>query len=292
MDTAPLLHGLGLVAAYAAVTVGSYGLLRQLGRLGLLPLEVRGASPWHRQLARRLGAVAAERAWFAHLRHTARTDLIRARQLDVTAEDFVGECVMYAIAGGGGGWLATVAAGGACWNVVPALIAAAILFQVPAWNLRSRVHKRITRLTRRLPYSLEVIVLATEAGAGFEEALGILVREEPEEPLHEELDQVLRDSHLGLTRREALHAMVDRVATEDIGSLVMALDVAEDLGTPLAGTLQKQAETIRNNRLQRAERLAREAGPKMALPNTMIMVANVLLILAPFLPKLSFGAGF
>jgi len=33
--------------------------------------------------------------------------------------------------------------------------------------------------------------------------------------------------------------------------------------------------------------MAREAGPKMALPNTMIMVANVLLILGPFLPKLS-----
>jgi tight adherence protein C len=168
-------------------------------------------------------------------------------------------------------------------------VAAFIAFQIPGWTLRGQADRRIVTITRRLPYSLEVVVLATESGAGFDEALEILVREDPQNPLHEEFDQVLRDARLGLPRREALRAMAARVETEDMTALVMALEISENLGTPLADTLKKQAESIRLSRLQRAERLAREAGPKMAVPNTMIMVANVLLILAPFLPKLSLG---
>ncbi len=288
MDSAQmLLHGGGLTLAFLCVAAGTYGLLRQLERLGLWPLQPAPGHPWHRDVSRRLGRLAAERGWFSALRQEAARDLVRARQVDVAADDFVGECLAYAVGGACAGWTLTILVGGAPWNIVPATVAAAIAGQVPHWNLRSRAHRRITRLTRRLPYSLEVVVLASEAGAGFEEALALLVREEPDEPLHEEFDQVLRDTQLGLTRREALHAMAGRVDTEDVASLVMALEIAEELGTPTAATLKTQAETIRNNRLQRAERMAREAGPKMAMPNTMIMVANVLLILAPFLPKLT-----
>jgi tight adherence protein C len=166
------------------------------------------------------------------------------------------------------------------------------VFGIPGWNLRSKAQRRVAQIAHRLPYSLEVVVLATETGAGLDEALGILVREDPANPLHEEFDQVLRDAHLGLKRKEALRAMSERIGTEDLASLVMALDIAEDLGTPMAETLKKQAEAIKTARLQRAERMAKEAGPKMAIPNTMIMVANVLLILAPFLPKLSLSGGF
>jgi Flp pilus assembly protein TadB len=285
------VHVGALAAAGLAIAIGSYVQLQWLGRLGLLAIPRRSGSPWQRDVAHRLGEIAVERAWFATLRRTSESDLIRARRFDVTSADFVGECLMWAAGGAAGGWTLTVAVGGTFWNLVPSAVAALILFHVPTWNLRSAADRRTVLLTRRLPYSLEVVVLATEAGAGFEEALGILVREDPREPLHEEFDQVLRDSHLGLTRREALHAMAARVGTEDVCSLVMAIDVAEDLGTAVADTLKKQAETIRNNRLQRAERMAREAGPKMAVPNTMIMVANVLLILAPFLPKLSLGLG-
>jgi hypothetical protein len=291
MDTTWLLHGGALAAAFLCVSVGTYGLLAQLTRLGLWPLEPGAGYPWYRDLAHKLGALAAQRGWFANLKRESARDLTRNRQVDVDPDDFIGECLAYGLGGAAGGWALTVFAGGAPYNIVPAAVAAAILFQVPHWNLRSRANRRITRLTRRLPYSLEVVVLAAEAGAGFEESLGILVREEPDEPLHEEFDQVLRDTHLGKTRREALRAMADRVDTEDVLSLVTAMEIAEDLGTPSASTLQKQAETIRHNRLQRAERLAREAGPKMALPNTMIMVANVLLILAPFLPKLTMLGG-
>jgi tight adherence protein C len=287
MDAALALRLTGLFCAGAAVALGSYGLLLQIAKSGLWPLDPTGTRPWHRALGSRLGELAARRGWFAPIRARAPQDLGRAREIGVTADDLVGECLLYAVAGALGGWLFTIALGGAVWNVIPAALAAAILFHVPVWSVRSRADRRVTRVTRRLPYSLEVIVLAGEAGATFEEALEILVREEPHEPLHEEFDQVLRDMQLGLTRREALQAMAARVATEDVGTLVMELSLAEDLGTPIASTLRKQADAIRGNRLHRAERLAREAGPKMALPNTMIMVANVLLILAPFLPKLS-----
>jgi pilus assembly protein TadC len=287
-----LWHIVGLSVAFGAVAIGSYGLMQQLVLVGLLPLPIGGPRSVHRELAHRWGVLAARRGWFETLRETARRDLTRARQIDVPADDFVGLCLTFATGGAIVAWLLTLIAGGAAWNLVPATVAAVILFQVPAWTLKSRMNTRITRLTRRLPYSVEVVVLAMEAGSGFEESLAILVRQEPDEPLHEEFDQALRDAQMGRTRREVLLAMAGRVDTEDVSSLVMAINISDELGTSLGPTLKKQAETIRNNRLQRAERMAREAGPKMALPNTMIMVANVLLILAPFLPKLSMGGGF
>jgi len=287
MATDLLIHASAAVATFAAVSIGSYGLMRQLALLGLFPLPRRAGGSWHGGIAHRLGEVAAARGWFASVRTSARRDLVRARLVDITPEDFVGTSLLYAIVTALIVWGLTMALGGRLWNVIPALVAAFVVFQMPEWNLKSRADHRLGEITHRLPYSLEVIVLATESGAIFEEALTILVREDPSNPLHEEFDQVLRDAALGLKRQEALHNMAARVGTEDLLALVLSLDIADNLGTPTTATLKKESETIRSRRLQRAERMAREAGPKMALPNTMIMVANVLLILGPFLPKLS-----
>jgi tight adherence protein C len=287
MNSGGIVHFGGLAAAFAAVSVGSYGLLRQIALLGLWPIERSNGRTWYREIGHRLGRTAAQRGWFEPLRRNAKRNLARARQVDIAPDDFVGESMLYALIAAASAWAVTVVLGGSFMNIIPAAVAGFVLFQVPGWNLKGAADRRIGKITRRLPYSLEVIVLATDSGAGFEEALEILVREDPANPLHEEFDQVLRDAALGLKRQEALHNMAARVGTEDILSLVLALDISENLGTPLAETLKKQAEAIRASRLQRAERMAREAGPKMAVPNTMIMVANVLLILGPFLPKLS-----
>jgi len=282
-----ILHVGALALTFASVSLGSYGLLRQLALLGFLPVHSRHPVSIHGELSHRLGQLAVERGWFVTLRNSVERDLLRARLVTVQADDFVGAALLNALLASVVVWGVTVAVGGAVWNLIPAAAAAFVVFQVPGWNLKAKADARIAQIGRLLPYSLEVIVLATEAGAGFEEALSILVREDPDSPLHEEFDQVLRDAQLGRKRQESLHAMAERVNTEDLTALVMALDISDELGTGLAETLKKQAEAIRASRLQRAERLAREAGPKMAVPNTMIMVANVLLILAPFLPKLA-----
>jgi len=286
MDS-PVLGLLAPTLAFASVSVGTYGLLKQACAMDLLPLRRGDGRTVLRGLSARIGAAATRREWFPALRLHAQQALLRARRVNVSASDVVGTSLMYAVAGGVVGWIVTLAAGGAVYNIVPGLVTGFVIFHVPGWSLKSAARERIAEVTRRLPYSLEVVVLATEAGASFEEALGILVREDPDPPLHEEFDQVLRDMQFGLTRRDALHAMAARTGTDDLASLVMAMDVAEDLGTPVGATLKKQSAAIQVARLRRAERLAQEAGPKMALPNTMIMVANVLLILAPFIPKLA-----
>jgi len=279
------MRPIAMALAFVSVTAGTYGLLRQIALLGLWPIRPRPGRTFFREVTLRLGTSAAEHGWFESLRQGTQRDLSRARFTDLTPEDVVGESILYGLGAFCGGWLFTMLAGGAVWNILPAVAVAFMAFNVPDWNLKSAAHRRIRQLTQRLPYSLEVIVLATEAGASFEESLAILVREDPRSPLHEEFDQVLRDMHLGLTRREALHAMAARTGTDDVASLVMAMDVAEDLGTPVAASLRKQSNAIQAARLQRAERLSHEAGPKMAVPNTMIMLANVVLILAPFIPK-------
>ena len=75
-----------------------------------------------------------------------------------------------------------------------------------------------------------------------------------------------------------------------LGLGALALEIGAELGTPIGDILRRQADDLRTARLLRADRIAREASAKMALPNTLIMAANVLLIIAPFLPKILGGA--
>jgi len=287
MTNESIVHAFALFATFAAVSCGTYGCLLVLARMEMLPLVPRQGRSRMGEASHRLGALAARKGWFRSLAGSVQKDLIRARMVDVKPDDFIGRCLLYAVLAFAGLWALTIAAGGSIVNIIPAAIGGFMAFRILGMQLRSRATRRIGELTKRMPYALQLIVLATEAGGSFEESLGILVREDPNAPLHEEFDQVLRDIHLGLTRNEALRAMAARVTSDDMDALVTALDVAEDLGTPIATTLKKQAEALRVSRITRAERVAREAGPKMALPNTLIMMANVLLILAPFLPKLS-----
>lgn len=200
----------------------------------------------------------------------------------------VGDAMVVGVAVGTVVWVAQVALNALWLPILPALVAAGLFVQ-PLFALYEAADRRITAISRRLPYSADLIVLAMEAGSSFEESLEILCRDAPNEPLHAEFEQVLRDQRLGMTRQQTLQDLADRIGTDDLRRLVGAVELGSRLGTPLAQTLRTQAQEIRQSRVVRAEKLAREAGPKMVLPNTLIMFANILLILGPFIPTLRRG---
>jgi tight adherence protein C len=102
-------------------------------------------------------------------------------------------------------------------------------------------------------------------------------------PVAQEFGRVLADMNLGKTRNEALQAMRDRLADDEITSIIGSIIQGETLGTPLAKIFRTQADVLRLKRTQRAELVAGEAGVKMLLPGVLIMAATVLIILGPFL---------
>src|SRR5262249_4316612 len=136
----------GLTLAFVAVSVGSYGLLRQLAMLGLLPISRQDGRSIRGEIEHRLGQLAAERGWFVSLRRGAERDLIRARQVDISPDDFIGTSMFFALVAGTAAWALTVIVGGAVWNVLPAVVAASVVFQVPGWNLKARADQRIGQI--------------------------------------------------------------------------------------------------------------------------------------------------
>ena len=156
-----------------------------------------------------------------------------------------------------------------------------------AWFLRhrlaTRAASRLRQIKRRMPYLLDLLTLLMEAGATFLNALNQAVDEFRGQPVSEEFGRVLADMNLGKTRMEAFQAMRDRLADDEITSIIGTIIQGEHLGTPLARIFRSQSDVLRVKRSQRAETIAGEAGVNMLLPAVLVMASTVLIILGPFL---------
>lgn len=163
-----------------------------------------------------------------------------------------------------------------------------------AWVLRrrlaARARRRLHEIKRRMPFLLDLLTLLMEAGSTFLAALRQSVAEFEGHPIAQEFGRVLTDMNLGKTRTEAFQAMRERLADDEITSILGSIIQGEYLGTPLARIFRTQADVLRIKRTQRAETLAGEAGVNMLLPAVLIMIATVLIIVGPFLLNyLKFG---
>ncbi len=143
--------------------------------------------------------------------------------------------VLYWIAGSDGMLLAPVA-----------VIGTALFLR---YRLYVRAAARLRQIKRRMPYLLDLLTLLMEAGATFLNALNQAVDEFRGHPVSEEFGRVLADMNLGKTRMEAFQAMRDRLADDEITSIIGTIIQGEHLGTPLARIFRSQADVLRVKRL-------------------------------------------
>lgn len=168
---------------------------------------------------------------------------------------------------GASAWLAAAcaAAAGAAWPI--------------AW-VRERRAARLRAIGRALPFFLDVITLSVESGANLTGAIGHAVGKGPPGPLRAELERVLRDVRAGRTRADALRGMAERLELPAVSSWVAALVSAERHGSGLGPILRAQAEQRREERFQRAEKLAMRAPVKMLFPLLVFVFPCTFLLLA------------
>jgi tight adherence protein C len=151
--------------------------------------------------------------------------------------------------------------------------------------LRELALRRLREIARRLPYALDLIAMAMDAGATFYEACNAVVRDDPNDPLNEELSMVVREIDFGRSRQDALTHLGQRINVEGLDSILSAVLQAEALGTPLATVLKLQANLLRMRRSMRAERKAGEAAVKILVPSMLILVSVVIIIFAPVIVR-------
>jgi len=171
-------------------------------------------------------------------------------------------------------------------NPIFVLVFAICGFFLPNLSLTQSIMKRKHLIFLDLPFQMDLLNLAVEAGLTFTLAIGEVVNKGQPGPLREEFEKMLTDLRLGVSPIESLKGLADRTDMYEIRSFTTALIQAEKLGTPISNTLKSQSEIRRTERFQRAEKMAQEAPVKMLLPLiAFIFPAVFIIILTPIILK-------
>jgi tight adherence protein C len=208
----------------------------------------------------------------------------------LSAEDFVVLQELWAVGLFIAGMLICIMLGmNIFWSIL-FLIAGAVY---PLIWLRDMIAKRHRLITRALPYNLDLLTLSVEAGMDFQAAVNKVVEKGIQGPLVDELNYMLSLLKVGRTREEALRIMEERINLPAITSFVNALIQADRMGTSLGKVLRIQSETLRDERAQRAEKLAQEAPVKMLFPLIVFIFPTVFMVLfGPIIFQFFFGEVF
>ena len=264
----------GALALATLLAAASVGLLVWIGAAALLPkhpFRTLGSA-----VLLRLGAFN-RRLVAPRYEALLRTQLAKAGEpRDLAPNDIVLMQEASAVLGLLIGW--TVCRG-LRLNPAYALPALAIAAWYPLHWLRDQVKRRHLRITRALPYHLDLLTLAVEAGLDFTGALAKVVEKGKPGPLTDELSLVLKQLKLGKTREEALKALIQRVDLQALTTFLTALILADRMGTSLGKVLRIQSTQLRLERSQRAEKLANQAPVKMLLPLIGCIFPTVFLVL-------------
>ena len=139
--------------------------------------------------------------------------------------------------------------------------------------------RRDAAVIRTLPVSLDFITMCVEAGLNLQGALGQAMEKAPAGPLRNEFSIVLRDLRSGLARADSLRRMAERLDIPEITSFVSSIIQAEKMGASLAAVLRVQADQRRNERFQRAEKMAMEAPIKLVGPLILFIFPVTFIVL-------------
>jgi tight adherence protein C len=172
------------------------------------------------------------------------------------------------------------------------LVATAFMFFLPNLHLDSLRKVRQQNIRIAMPYVVDLLTLSIEAGLDFMGAIGRVVEKAPSSPLVEELSILLKDIQLGKTRAQALRAMADRIDMHEMSSFVAILISSDQMGAPIGNVLRAQSDSMRNERLAKAEKMGAQASQKILIPLIFfIMPAVFLIIFGPFVIQMIQGGG-
>jgi tight adherence protein B len=145
-----------------------------------------------------------------------------------------------AVLGAGAGWLAFVL----LHQPVLAMLAAAIGFLVPFFQISIQRSKRIARFEEQLPEALDVMVRSLKAGHPFSGTLQ-MVSEEMDDPIAKEFGITFADINYGLDVKQAFMNLLERIPNMTLMTLVTAVVVQRETGGNLAETLSNISGVIR-----------------------------------------------
>lgn len=179
------------------------------------------------------------------------------------------------------GFAARIATRPSSLTVFLALIVVPAAYFLPDAWLSSVISKRKRQVRKALPEMLDMLTISVEAGLGFDAALTKLIRN-TSGPLAQEFARMLQEVQAGVTRKDALRSMAERVDVPELDTFIMAMVQADVFGVSVSKVLKTQSAELRLRRRQSAEEIAQKSPVKVVFPVIFcILPATLLVVVGP-----------
>jgi tight adherence protein C len=190
---------------------------------------------------------------------------LAGRPGNLTPEDFAAVRIVAAAVMAAIGLLLGLLLANPVYLIVSLAVGAILGYYLPVLWLKQKVDARRSEIQKGLPDAMDLLVIAVDAGLGFDAALA-RVTDKYRNALSDEFAKVLREVSLGRPRLEAMDEMGRSSGVEDLHNFIQAIIQSEQFGTGIGKILRIQADEMRRKRRQRAQEKAAQATLKMMLP--------------------------
>ena len=158
-------------------------------------------------------------------------------------------------------------------------IMSAVGLYFPHAYCNSQKKKRYFSIIADLPFFVDILALSTEAGLDFMGSVQKIVEKAPPgSVLAEELFTVIKDTRLGLSRKEALTSMDQKVDIPELTSVIAVIKDSEETGASIAVALKAKSEQMRFERFAKAEEEGGKASQKILIPMMIFIIPAVFVV--------------
>lgn len=151
---------------------------------------------------------------------------------------------------------------------------------------RRTAKKRQLHVWRTLPYAYDLIAMTLRAGAPLLHALERVALDYRHDLVGQSFGHAVKELEMGTPRRRAFDRLAERVGLPEFDLFVDHLLRAEELGRPLAETVEHLSQRLRTQRVQSVTKRAGVASVMVMVPAAMILAANMIVLMGPFVVRI------
>lgn len=155
---------------------------------------------------------------------------------------------------------------------------------MPLMTISRMAKKRTSEISRILPFAIDLISSAMNAGLDFSSAVRYYNSLNFKDPLSVEFNVLLSEIELGKSRSDALRNMASRLKSDEFDRFAAAIVYSLESGAAIIDVMQIQADEVRRIRFSRLEQENAKIPSKMLVPIVLCIVPAVFItVLVPII---------